>query len=146
MFEKIFGDYAMMGISLLISGIFLSSVTITLNLSDQFHEKQLENQMIAEELKEERNNLFYNNTHVYQQDVVAMILRYKGAREVHVKLSDGSTYEWSKESQSSDYKVTEISKLLPKDVLYDADLVYGPNLYDVVGYMFVEHQEGCGRS
>lgn len=145
MFEKVFGDYVEIAIGLIVSAILLSSITIVLILSDRYNEKQLENQIVAEEMQEQRRNMFYNNTHVYQQDVVAMILRYKGDRKVLVRLSDGTSYEWSTETKSSNYKVSDISVLLPKDVLYDADLIYGPQIRDVVGYQFVEHQEGCGR-
>lgn len=145
MFEKIFGDFVEMGISLLVAAILISGITISLTFSDQYNERLIENQLISEEIQEQRRNLFYNNTHVYQQDVVSMILRYKGDRQVVVKLNDGSIYEWSTSSQSSDYKVSEVSYLLPKDSLYDADLIYGPNIHDVVGYQFVEHQDGCGR-
>lgn len=146
MFEKIFADMAEIGINLLVTALLISGIVVCITLSDQYHEKQLENQVIAEEIQEQRNNLFYNNTHVYQQDVVSMVLKYKGDREVQVRLKDGSYYEWSKDTQSSNYKVSEISALLPKDVLYDADIIWGPNMYDVVGYQFVEHQEGCGRN
>lgn len=145
MWEKIWGDFAEMGINLLMAALLISSLTMCAMLSHQYNEKALENQAIAEEFQEQRNNLFYNHTHVYQQDVVALVLRYKGDREVRVSLSNGNTYSWNSKTQSSSYKVSEISNLLPKDILYDSDLLYGPNLYDVIGYQFVEHQPGCGR-
>ena len=145
MFDKVFSDLAEMGISLLVSALLISGISTCLILSNQYHEKQLENQVIAEEIKEQRNNLFYNHTHVYQQDIVSLILRYKGDREVHVKMSDGSVYQWTPDVQSTSYRVSDISGVLLKDVLYDADIIWGPNLYDVVGYQFVEHQPGCGR-
>lgn len=145
MFEKIFGDYVELGISLLISALLIMGTSMCIMISNQYHEKQLENQVVAQEIREQRNNLFYNNTHVYQQDVVALVLRYKGDRTVQVRLSNGSIYTWSANSSSSNYKVSDISALLPKDILYDADIIWGPNGYEVVGYQFVEHQAGCGR-
>ena len=144
MFEKVFGDFVEMGISLLIAASLLSGISVCMVLSDQYNEKQLENQIVAKEIKEQRNNLFYNHTHVYQQDIVSMILRFKGSRKVVVSLSNGSVYEWSPEHRATGYKVSEISAKLPKDILYDADLLYGPN-GEVAGYQFVQHQDGCGR-
>lgn len=145
MFEKVFSDLAEMGISLIITALLISGIGACLLLSDQYHEKQLENQVVAEEIKEQRNNLFYNHTHVYQQDIVALILRYKGDRDVVVKLNNGNIYSWTPDNKSSEYKVSDISNLLPKNILYDADIIWGPNRYDVVGYQFIEHQDGCGR-
>lgn len=138
-------DYIEMGLGLLAAAMVLSVITVSLGLSKQYHEKQLESQIVSKEIQEQRNNLFYNNTHVYQQDVVAMVLRYKGDREVIARLSNGTTYKWSKTEKATDYKVSDISVILPKDVLYDADVIYGPNMYEVIGYQFVEHQAGCGR-
>lgn len=145
MFENIAGDYAKIGIGLLVSALFIQTVSMSYGMSKQYQERQLENQVVISEIKEHRNNLFYANTHVYQQDVVSLILRYKGDRRVLVKLKNGNTYEWSKDYHSTNYKVSSVSSVLPKDVLYDADLIYGPNKYDVIGYQFVEHQDGCGR-
>lgn len=138
MLEKIFGDYVDMAISLIASAILISAISICIGLSDQYHEKQLESQISSKEVKEQRNSLFYNNTNVYQQDIVSMVLRYKGDRTVLVRLKSGSTYTWSSTTHSSNYKVSDISALLPKDSLYKSDLIYGPNKYDVVGYQFVE--------
>lgn len=144
MFET-YSDIIKVAISMLIAAFILRGINVAYTLSNKFQEKQLEQQIIADELREQRNNLFYNNTHVYQQDIVSLILRYKGDRVVMVELNNGQTYEWSVSRKSSEYKVSEISKLLPKDVLYDADLYYGPNVIDVIGYTFHEHQAGCGR-
>jgi hypothetical protein len=137
MFEKIFGDYVDMGISLIASALLIGGISICISLSDQYHEKQLENQITATTIKEQRNNLFYNNTDVYQQDIISLIIKYKGDKEVRVRLSNGTIYSWTNASRSSDYKVSDISALLPKDVLYESDIIYGPNRYDVVGYQFV---------
>lgn len=138
MFEKIFGDYAELGISLLVAGLLLGSVSGSTLLSRQYQEKQLESQVTSNEIKEQRNNLFFNNTNVYQQDIVALILKYKGDKEVHIKLKNGLTYAWTNMNKSSTYKVSDVSVLLPKDSLYDSDLIYGPNKYNVIGYQFVE--------
>lgn len=138
MFEKIFGDYVEIGIGIISAAILLPAISICIALSHDYHEKQLESQVTAKEVKEQRNNLFFNNTNVYQQDIVSLILRYKGDRKVVVRLKSGSIYTWTNTTQSSIYKVSEISSLLPKDSLYQSQLIYGPNLYDVVGYEFVE--------
>lgn len=137
MFDKVFGDFVEMGISLLVAAALLSGITVCMGLSNQYNEKQLENQVIAEDIQEHRNNLFYNGTHVYQQDIVSMVLKYKGSRSVVVKLSNGSVYEWSSNKKATDYKVSEISSKLPKDKIYDADLIKGAS-GEVVGYSFVQ--------
>lgn len=145
MLEKVFGDYVEIGISMLAAALLLFGISVCMGLNHQYQEKQLESQVVAQEIKEQRNNLFYNNTHVYQQDIVSLILRYKGDRTVIVKLTNGNTYEWSTERKSSNYKVSEISALLPKDVLYDADLMFMEHTSNLTGYEFVQHQAGCGR-
>lgn len=142
MFEKLFGDFVELGVGLLVTAALLSGLVLTMSLNRQFHEKQLESQIVASDIKEHRKNMFYNNTTVYQQDVVSMILRYKGERKVVVKLDNGNIHEWSLTEKASDYKVSAVSTLLPKDSLYNSNLIYGPNLREVIGYEFVEVKVG----
>ena len=161
MFESIYGDFIKIAVNLVLTAIIISGINLCMYLSDAYHEKAIENAAVAGQIKEERLNIFYNHTHVYQQDVVSMIMKYKGDKEIIVKLhEDGDNipdvvYKWNKDEQATDYKASAISDLLPKDVLYDADLIVFPHIegvveYDgtiqqVVGYTFVSHRDGCGR-
>lgn len=144
--DNIPNDLYTMGIGLLLCGVLFSAITPIIGMSRDYNEKQLEQQITSMEIKEERNNIFYNNTHVYQQDIVSLILKYKGDRSVSVKLTGSSEIlEWSTKKQSTSYKVSDISSTMPRDKLYDSDVVYGPNGRGIVGYTFTEHQAGCGR-
>lgn len=143
--ENAFGYLVEMGLSLLIAALLLSGVFTYSQISNKYHEKQLENHLASEEIKEQRNNLFYNNTHVYQQDVVSLIVRYKGDRSIIVMLNNGNHYKWTSTESSTTYKISAINNVLPKNVLYDANLLYGATGHNVIGYQFVEHQPGCGR-
>lgn len=144
MFDKLFSDFIDIALGMLIAALVLSSVTICMYLSDKYNEKQIENAVVSKEIAEQRNNLFYNHTHVYQQDIVALILKYKGDRKIVVTTEEGARLEWSTDAKASDYKVSSVSSLLSKDVLYDSELIWGPNLTEVVGYEFSVHQAGCG--
>ena len=142
MFESIFSDYVKIGISMLCTAVILASISVCLILSHSYHEKQLQNQIVAEQLQEHRRNIFYNHAHVYQQDIVSVILEYKGDREVRVIQEDGTELSWTKDYASTNYKVSEVSTAIDRTLLYDSELIYGPNLYDVVGYQFTV----CDRS
>lgn len=142
MFNKVFDDYVHIGLDLLISAIVLFGVFSFMGLTSDYNEKQLEQQVVAQEIQEQRHNLFYNNTYVYAQDVVAQVLRYKGDKTVLVEVRDNhdallNTYEWGPNTASTQYKVSAVSTVIPTDLLYHADLIYGPNGAEVVGYKFV---------
>lgn len=144
MFDKIFGDYVELGVGLIISALIIIAATTSMMLSRQFNEKQLESQIVSNEIKEQRNNLFYDNTDVHQQDVVALILRYRGDKTIIVKdvpdvlvPSTKKTYTWKGNSNPAlDWKVSSISNLLPRNKMYRANLLKGPNGYEIVGYEF----------
>lgn len=149
MFDRVFGDLAEMGIALLITALIISAIGLCTNLSHRFNEKQIESQAVAEAMQEQRNNIFYNHTHVYQQDVVSQVMRYRGTRSVRVQVSASPliVYEWSlKTAPPTSYTISAISSKLPSDKAYDADLDYGPN-GEVVGYIFAvcNNPAGCGR-
>jgi hypothetical protein len=148
------------GISLMLTGVILSMIVGGVYLSQKYNEAQLKQQSISEQLAEHRNNMFYNNTHVYRQDVVDYIMKWRGERNVIVRFKDETDswveHEWSADVQSSNYKNSEINALVPmsldlKDnvtndptpdgkpdtyLIYDSVLTYGPN-GDVTGVNFI---------
>ena len=127
--------------------VVLSAITVFVGMSRSYHEKQMYNEIIADELKEHRRYQFYNGSHVYQQDVVSVILGYKGDRDITVLLEDGTELSWTSEHASTDYKVANVSTVLPRETLYDSDIVKDANGI-ITGFIFKQCTpgSGCGRS
>lgn len=69
----------------------------------------------------------FNSTHCYQQDVISAIYEYRGRPEITVTKKDGATLKWTATSNATAYKTEAISKAIPMDVLYDADISYAEN-------------------
>lgn len=136
--ERTFADYMEMGVSLFVTAAFISSIGLTVSLSQRYNEKQVENAAAAAQFKEERVNIFYNDTNVYQQDIVSLISKYKGERAVRIVLKNNDVLQWSAKSSSSDYKLSSIGNLIPRTSLYKSSIQRGPDGSSVVGYMFVE--------
>ena len=136
MFEDIISKQILLALNVILTAVIIGIISTTLMMAHTYHEKQLESQIVSTVVKEERNNLFYNNTVVYQQDIVSLILKYKGDRKIMV-YANASVYEWSSTIQATTYQVSVISTVIPKDKLFDATLILGPNGYEVVGYKFV---------
>lgn len=141
MFDKIFGDFIEMGINMILCGVIFSGLALSMGLSYAYHEKQLENHIAVENIKEQRNVIFYDNTYLYQQDVVSTILTYKGDRDITVELSNGTKLDWIDYNylNSNKYKVSYITNIIPEDYLYKSNVVRNVN-NEVIGYTFEQYE------
>lgn len=69
----------------------------------------------------------FDGTHCYQQDIISVVYEYRGRPEISVTKSDGSTLKWTAVSKATEYKTEAISKAIPMNVIYDADITYSKN-------------------
>lgn len=139
MFDDAWQTLVKIGAGLAVLALLLGMISGGMYISYKYNDKQNENQSMASAMSEQRKNTFYNNTHVYAQDVVAYVFRFKGERSVTVRLTtQAKTYTWSNTISDTAYTNSAISAVIPKNLIYDSILVYGPNGNEVIGVEFIE--------
>ena len=131
------------GIELLLTSLLIVGLISVGSASQSLNSKVLEQQAMGAELKAYREHNQFDNTHVYQQDIISAIFKGRGSPGVYVKSSKGD-YVWTLSNTPCDYTTAEISLRIDPAVLYDSALRRGMN-GEVIAYEFVPHSAGCGR-
>lgn len=139
----ILSEFIMMGINTLLNGLVICAAvalfaTVTI-LNSTVSDQEASNAR----LKEYAEYNQYDNTHVYQQDIITAIYQYRGDPAVKVDTGSG-TFQWSLTHRDTDYSTTAIAALLPQDTYYDADIERSAN-GAVIGILFKKCNGHCGR-
>lgn len=127
-----------MGINLLAISALVIAMTTSLWVSQQINEKVIDNQLVTEEIKDQRNNIYFNGTDVYAQDIINQVVKYQGDRGITVELLDGNVLTWDKVTNATDYTISSVSRAIPRDAVYHSELVRSVDGYNVIGYRFTQ--------
>lgn len=138
MAEDSAGGIIEIGVSMLVTAVVIVLITISMRTASVYNEHLTDVQLLNNEVVEQRENLPFDGTYVYAQDIVALVMKQQGDKSVQVKLIDGNVYDWNGEYHSTEYKVSAISSMLPKDAIYKAELVKAENDVTVLGYLFTQ--------
>lgn len=138
MAENSAGGIIEIGISMLVTAVVIVLITISMRTASVYNEHLTDVQLLNNEVAEQRENLPFDDTYVYAQDIVALVMKQQGDKSVQVKLLDSNVYDWNNEYHSTEYKVSAISSVLPKEAIYKAELVKAENDVTVLGYLFTQ--------
>ena len=138
MAEDSAGGIIEIGVSMLVTAVVIVLITISMRTASVYNEHLTDVQLLNNEVVEQRENLPFDDTYVYAQDIVALVMKQQGDKSVQVKLLDGNVYDWNSEYHSTEFKVSAISSMLPKDAVYKAELVKAENDVTVLGYLFTQ--------
>ncbi len=136
-------DAIALAVECFLAAILIMAISNFLSVADTLNQTIAEQEADSATMQEYRIHNQYDNTHVYSQDIVSAVLKYRGDIKINVSSSKG-TVEWSGSTQSTVYMPEEVTVVIDQNVVYDSTLVKGVN-GDVIGYSFVPHVNGCGR-
>ena len=132
------GVNAVLEAAILIPIISIMSVVLTMN------SVQARDKAINVDMRDYMAFNQYDETHVYPQDITAVILSYRGFPSVKVTLANGTSAVWSTGNSATDYKAASINALLNQNTLYDSDIERNAN-GEVISVIFKPCNGSCGR-
>mgnify|MGYP001042152029 FL=1 len=114
--NDIVSDYIMLGVNILLWGVFIVMVLTTVGIFTEMNNSLAEQEESRKVMQESVQYKMWDQTYVEPQDIVSAIYQYRGEPAVKVIIiSTSSTYEWSLISKACDYSADEISKLIERD-------------------------------
>ena len=136
-------DLVIVGVNLMVSAAILSSVLLLFSIVGRLNEVIIEQETTSELMQEYAEFNKFDNSHVYPQDIVTAIYKYRGEPTISVSSSKGSS-SWTVETSDSYFSTTEINKKIDQKKIYDADIIYSPN-GAVIELKFKACNGSCGR-
>lgn len=138
MAENSAGGIIEIGVSMLVTAVVIILITMSMRTANVYNEHLTDTQLLNNEVIEQRENIPFDETYVYAQDIVALIMKLQGDKTVKVTLLDSNVYDWTSVYHSTEYKVSSISYVLPKEAIYKSELVKAENGVTVLGFKFTQ--------
>lgn len=146
--DNIITDFFIQGLDSFITALIITFLVVLMSQQQTMAGIVSENYNNALMMQEYREYNAYNHKHVYSSDIVSLIMKTKGFPEVKVTTT-GGTYTFNTSSHSLDYKASVLSEKIDPNRLYDADVSYEDNTYQLgvksVVFRPCSRNGSCGR-
>jgi DMSO/TMAO reductase YedYZ molybdopterin-dependent catalytic subunit len=125
------------GVEVLITSVLIMALVAVMMASQTVTAAVLEQDAMAAEMQEYREYNQFDNRHVHMQDIVAVVLKWKGIPYTSVTGLGGGTRKWSPGSSDdvAGYSTVRVSGRLDPTKRYHSVLKKSPN-GEVLGFEF----------